>query len=1555
MTVRKWMAALAAVFTTLASPVVSQALIETYGAEIGGTDRRNSSGAGLTDPAAILTQDRANVHRFGQRQSGDTVDRIFGNREMRARMPSLLARGHISPAAEAALRSGGPAQIEVTIWGQGGVPSHLTVDLAGPSSAAARDPILSPSELGQAARSIQSALNARGFDAGPVDGQPGQRTRLAIAAFQNSIGTSRTGELTQSEFAMLTGGVADAGPSFDCRRAGTPTEIAICSDPTLAALDRALAQAWKSGGRPANQAAWLRSRDACGADVPCLTNSMRTRVFALGGQPEPTLPAGQASLPIQMTGNSFDGLAPGSAAAAEAMIPTGPRAHFDQGRLVDAPEGFARRLAMLEIKRDPSVLDDPNVLDAIRRLQNAETDPADRAFNALNVIEKEDSRAALRATLLQEADSARPVTPEDPLQVTLYSHARPHDFVQGTGLELIGGASQMVLTASPYPVGSIAVTLPSEIAAALPISRSEAAALIDRVAEERVTGHQPRTVIWGQITRIGRDESVETFATPTTQRGIPSTFEALRAELHFVALDSTRRSILPLDPGAEAVHRWPLGGGDTQNSGGQSALLLAQSLGLPTVGDALDISLPMRRDNDAGWGQFTALAWLGQNPDAPREGNAFIGVATGLMSQDDHRSFFGRQRHGQSDVIRMVADARHVSDPFPDEFARRDAKRVFFERYYDPILARAPIWPVQVRHSVVLTLGGYDFETEQFPLQVTHSGLPDGTFRVVDLPGDGRVEGLASAGRFGNLPEKIRVPPDQARLLRQLAQEGQVRLVWWADFDYSVDTTAVEQAFGNRRNTATRTGQGTLRRVGIFAGPTLDWEVLSFPVEDMLIPTPEAPAEPTMPTASEFAQEIAEAETSDQIAVAGHVARLLGEDGFDEIAKLMPAVQQANEFDAPAAAQTAMAQLRAGAEKPLIIRSRVALDTYDLEKGTFAFRDEGMNVGVTQGGLRVTLSLVGPNAFAPLEMDQATARFIAEQRSRNVMLLAELTPETAEPTHGRTHQISLLARPERIVFYIQDENNLPKALAERRFGEANAAADARMARRYEATEFDGLDEIRLGVTPHITDLIALRGGYEPPDDAVPNMVAAAWAERDADLPGPALFDAGQARPDAVWITRHRPMIRSWFAAKSAALAQDFTARIMANPDRSCGVLSEAYGRIGNEVMTAVPFLQDDQNNLARLFSEKEGPFKIPRRYAMTHTRPHPTEDRCTSTVVILVLEDALHEGRQSQDRNATQVEFTLSSADPIEAQRGAQGLVVRGKATSTRIVANDGSVGPVLTPTPEKEPVATSEMSAPGPADQIAAAQAVISPAQPAPQSQGSADWPEITLDDVRPAKNDLLGIAPGQSMREAAAKLSALDGIEAAFETATPPAATASTALRALGYQRVYLRRGGTEALSIASWGPDGEVVAIMRRMVLTQGAMPYDRILTALTEKYGEPDFVPTGTEIRGWGAPQETCYVMPFGLAALPRLVPADGNAKQFLQHEGTAHRMGMPNFPENIAEMYLGCGETLSYLEERRAARGHSGFSVVLMDFDRLEHARDALSPDGAAAVDFEIEF
>ncbi|MEO0915971.1 MAG: peptidoglycan-binding domain-containing protein, partial [Pseudomonadota bacterium] len=52
---------------------------------------------------------------------------------------------------------------------------------------------------------IQSALRDRGYPVGTIDGVLGKNSRAAIRMYQGSIGEAQTGQLTPSQFALLTG------------------------------------------------------------------------------------------------------------------------------------------------------------------------------------------------------------------------------------------------------------------------------------------------------------------------------------------------------------------------------------------------------------------------------------------------------------------------------------------------------------------------------------------------------------------------------------------------------------------------------------------------------------------------------------------------------------------------------------------------------------------------------------------------------------------------------------------------------------------------------------------------------------------------------------------------------------------------------------------------------------------------------------------------------------------------------------------------------------------------------------------------------------------------------------------------------------------------------------------------------------------------------------------------------------------------------------------------------------------------------------------------------
>ncbi|SFZ83484.1 hypothetical protein SAMN02983003_1673 [Devosia enhydra] len=93
-------------------------LIDSYIAQINYHDLFNSSGVRLTEPAAIIRQDRANYHRFGRRDPLDEGDTFFADAGNRQALETMLLNGEISLDAAHSIIDGG-AVIQVEIYGRG--------------------------------------------------------------------------------------------------------------------------------------------------------------------------------------------------------------------------------------------------------------------------------------------------------------------------------------------------------------------------------------------------------------------------------------------------------------------------------------------------------------------------------------------------------------------------------------------------------------------------------------------------------------------------------------------------------------------------------------------------------------------------------------------------------------------------------------------------------------------------------------------------------------------------------------------------------------------------------------------------------------------------------------------------------------------------------------------------------------------------------------------------------------------------------------------------------------------------------------------------------------------------------------------------------------------------------------------------------------------------------------------------------------------------------------------------------------------------------------------
>ena len=90
---------------------------------------------------------------------------------------------------------------------------------------------------------------------------------------------------------VASSAVINTGPSFDCNRASTPSEYAICSNEMLSRLDRALATAYKGAKRNLKkgstnlkalrdqQRQWNNKKSSiCGSNVQCLSRFYQERI-----------------------------------------------------------------------------------------------------------------------------------------------------------------------------------------------------------------------------------------------------------------------------------------------------------------------------------------------------------------------------------------------------------------------------------------------------------------------------------------------------------------------------------------------------------------------------------------------------------------------------------------------------------------------------------------------------------------------------------------------------------------------------------------------------------------------------------------------------------------------------------------------------------------------------------------------------------------------------------------------------------------------------------------------------------------------------------------------------------------------------------------------------------------------------------------------------------------------------------------------------------------------------------------------------------------------------
>jgi len=115
-----------AALLALPVPASAQNLLESYVAFLSANDHYNSRGVRLSASWQIIRQDRANYHRFGERDSQDQWDSFFSSMDNRAAAERMLRDGYIDPSTENYIVNN-EALVLVEIYGYGTTGTYIRV------------------------------------------------------------------------------------------------------------------------------------------------------------------------------------------------------------------------------------------------------------------------------------------------------------------------------------------------------------------------------------------------------------------------------------------------------------------------------------------------------------------------------------------------------------------------------------------------------------------------------------------------------------------------------------------------------------------------------------------------------------------------------------------------------------------------------------------------------------------------------------------------------------------------------------------------------------------------------------------------------------------------------------------------------------------------------------------------------------------------------------------------------------------------------------------------------------------------------------------------------------------------------------------------------------------------------------------------------------------------------------------------------------------------------------------------------------------------------------
>lgn len=784
----------------------------------------------------------------------------------------------------------------------------------------------------------------------------------------------------------------------DCTAPASRSEETICATPELKALEDRLTaiateQRDKLEGPPreafvSDQIAWNKVRRSCGADLPCLRNSVSGRIAYLGRDSAKPLP--QPARPAVAS----------DAAPPPLRIPAvQPLAPSQLGSVLYDERQITQRLLIELVRTNAQFLDQEQVLQTWYRVAIG---GGKQPQNQTEIAQARDhlsrSVAAQPAgSFLIAQETNNPYLNAQYENGILKSNAGGNN--QGKGAPDIG-RFQIYISG----VGSFEMRASSQF----DLSRIQVGAQQAQAMQDRAL----RLLVVAEISRL------HVVGTPS------SSFSMLgEGQVRYAALkrpdppkQRNQANIMKrIDPTLLAVSFAPTA--PATPAGGLAAA--ADALGLSMYQNAVIEGQGQSHGGYQAEGVQALIRLAGLRAHPPEKvGPALRAFTFNVLAGDAERDLVIPPVYVEPNRNpRTISFSRHV-----DEFDRAELQDRIDRQLWPRVLARMPKAPFEGIAMLSTTLGEYDRTIGGFPIRA-----------------DVRSMGMAAQGSYPALkalPELLPLPMEKARELvnyldarfgpgnRRIMLVLRYRVEDVGPVDWEQNsvppTTITPLTLSLHANDGYKEGEDP------FAYRIMDFNIAEYRGET----PPEASAERVA-----FWNEIRNTARSDSDQIALAALGLSEDDAYlDRLVEESNPVRNAGEFDKPAARQ-AMRKRLASLDRPdkLVLQGSIALGDYSLEEQRYRstqvyIRPDRGEIGLPQPEIRFADS----GLLAQVGMPPDTARIFARNEQRADATAAFVAWVDADLLTTDQRRPVLYVRAERIVLWpeVEDQTGYPPAHVE---------------------------------------------------------------------------------------------------------------------------------------------------------------------------------------------------------------------------------------------------------------------------------------------------------------------------------------------------------------------------------------------------------------------------------------------------------------------------------------------------------------------------------------------